>query len=142
MKCEFANNLSVKNKVQETLYTDVRDMDEAWAKQFVDEASRKECQVILVMAGFPCKGLSRNRIDNLQNKGFIHQESKLVSEIPGILLTLRRIARAKNIEVHHIIESAKMPQEEQDIVCNVLNGIPTMEERQMSYTSKKSQLQH
>ena len=38
--------------------------------------------------------------------------------------TLCRIARA--IEVHYIIESVKIPQEEQDIVCNVLNGIPTM----------------
>ena len=43
-KCEFANNLSVKNKVQETLYTDVRDMNEAWAKQFVDGASRKNAR--------------------------------------------------------------------------------------------------
>ena len=40
-KCESAGNLSVKNRVQETLDTDVRDMNEAWAKQFVEEASNK-----------------------------------------------------------------------------------------------------
>ena len=72
-KCEFANGLSAKNRIQETLYTDVREMSEDWAKQFVEAASKRECQVILVVAGFPCKGLSRNRIDNLPNKGFRHK---------------------------------------------------------------------
>ena len=44
-KCEFANSLSAKNEVEETLYTDVRDMGEFWAKQFVEAASKRECQV-------------------------------------------------------------------------------------------------
>ena len=96
------------------------------ALNIIHRAAKKGCQVILVVAGFPCKGLSRNRIDNLQNKGFRHKESKLFSEIPRILLLLRRIAKAKNIEVHYIVENVKMPPEEHDIVCNVLNGIPTM----------------
>ena len=52
-ECEFANSLSVKNRVEETLHTDVRDMGEGWAKQFVEAASKRECQVILVVAGFP-----------------------------------------------------------------------------------------
>ena len=79
-----------------------------------------------MVASFPCKGLSRNRIDNLQNNGFRHKESKLFSEIPRILSLLRRIAKAKNIEAHYTVENVKMPPEEHDIVCNVLNGIPTM----------------
>ena len=78
------------------------------------------------MAGFPCKELPRNRIDNLPSKGLRHKESKFFSEIPRISSTLRRIARARNMEVHYIVENVKMPPEEHDIVCNVLNGIPTM----------------
>ena len=70
-KCEFANRLAAKNKIDEVLHTDVKALGEAWAKDFVEEAMKKECQVILVMAGFPCKGLSRNRIYNLPNKGFV-----------------------------------------------------------------------
>ena len=63
-KCDFANRLAEKNKIDETLHTDVKELGETWAQKFVDEAVKKECQVILVMAAFPCKGLSRNRIDN------------------------------------------------------------------------------
>ena len=101
-------------------------MDESWAKNFVEDAKKRECQVILVVAGFPCKGRSRNRIDNLPNKGFKHKESKLFSEIPRILSLLRRLAKPLKIELHYIIENVKMKPEEHEIVCSVLNGIPTM----------------
>ena len=42
-KCEFANRLSVKNNVDETLHTDVRSLGEAWAKSFVEDAKKREC---------------------------------------------------------------------------------------------------
>ena len=67
-----------------------------------------------------------NRIDSLPNKGLRHKESKLFSEIPRILSLLCRLAKAKNIEVHYIIENVKMPPEEHATVCGVLNGFPTM----------------
>ena len=51
-KCEFANRLAAKNKVDEVLHTDVRSLSETWAKPFVEEAKKKECQVILMIAGF------------------------------------------------------------------------------------------
>ena len=53
-KCDFANRLAEKNKIDEILHTDVKELGETWAQSFVDEAVKKECQVILVMAGFPC----------------------------------------------------------------------------------------
>ena len=104
-KCDFANRLAEKNKIDETLHTDVRELGETWAQKFVDEAVKKECQVILVMAGFPCKGLSRQRIDNLPNKGFDHKESGLFTEIPRILSLLRRLSKPKGISIHHIVET-------------------------------------
>ena len=98
-KCEFANRLAAKKKVDEVLHTDVRSIGETWAKSFVEEAKKKECQVILVIAGFPCKGLSRNRIDNLPNKGFNHKESGLFTEIPRIMSLLRRLAKPAGIDI-------------------------------------------
>ena len=46
-KCDFANRLAAKNKIDEVLHTDVKAMGESWAKTFVEEAKKKECQVIL-----------------------------------------------------------------------------------------------
>ena len=100
-KCEFANRLATKNK-DETLHTDVRALGESWATAFVEDAKKRECQVILVVAGFPCRGLSRNRIDNLPNKGFNHKESNLFTEIPRITSLLRRLAKPLGIELHHM----------------------------------------
>ena len=79
-----------------------------------------------MVAGFPCKGLSRNRIDNLPNKGFNHKESGLFIEIPSIMSLLRRLAKPLDIELHHIIENVKMKKEEHDTIRSVLNGIPVM----------------
>jgi hypothetical protein len=125
-KCDFANRLAAKNKIDEVLHTDVKALGEAWAKDFVEEALKKECQVILVMAGFPCKGLSRNRIDSLPNKGFAHKDSALFTEIPRILSLLKRLAKPRGIEVHHIVENVKMEKAEHDHICSILNGIPIM----------------
>ena len=93
-----------------------------------------------MVAGFPCKGFSRNRIDNLPNKGFRHKESKLFSEIPCILSLLRRLAKPLNIEVHYIIENVKMKPDEHDTVCSVLNGIPTMIQASRVCTASRPRL--
>ena len=92
------------------------------------------------MAGFPCKGLSRNRIDNLPNKGFDHKESGLFTEIPRILSLLRRLAKPRGISIHHIVENVKMEKKEQDIICNILNGIPIMIQASRSCASSRPRL--
>ena len=140
-KCDFANRLAVKNKVDEVVHTDVKAMGEAWAASFVEEAKKKECQVILVMAGFPCKGLSRNRIDNLPTKGFDHPDTALFSEIPRILSLLKRLANPLGIAVHHIIENVKITDKaDLDHICSVLNGIPTMIQASRSCGSSRPRL--
>ena len=121
-KCDFANRSAAKNNVDETLHTDVRALGESWAKAFVEDAKKRECQVILVVAGFPCKGFSRNRIDNLPNNGFNHKDSGLFTEIPRIMSLLRRPAEPLDIELHHMIENVKMKKQEHDTICSVLNG--------------------
>ena len=79
-----------------------------------------------MIAGCSCKGLSRNRIDNLPNKGFNHKESGLFTEIPRILSLLKRLAKPAGMEIHHIVENVKMESKEHDEICSVLNGIPIM----------------
>ena len=139
-KCEFANRLAAKNNADETLHTDVRALGESWAKYVVEDAKKRECQVILVVAGFPCKGLSRNRIDNLPNTGFNHKESGLFTEIPRILSLLKRLAKPLGIELHHIIENVKMKKEEHDTICSVLNGIPVVIQASRSCGSSRPRL--
>ena len=58
-KCPFANKLAKKNKIKEKLFSDVEHMDETWAESFVKEAIEKGAVAILLIAGFPCKGLTR-----------------------------------------------------------------------------------
>ncbi len=125
-KCDFANRLAAKNRIDEVLHTDVKALGESWAKGFVEDALKKECMVILVMAGFPCKGLSRNRIDDLPNKGFDHQETGLFTEIPRILSLLRRLAKPKGMLIHHIVENVCMPYAALQIVCSLLKLRPIM----------------
>ena len=95
---------------------------------------------ILVIAGFPCKGLSRNRIDSLPNKGFNHKESGLFAEIPRIMSLLKRLAKPVGIELHHMIENVKMQKEDHDTMCSVLNGIPVMIQASRSCGSSRPRL--
>ena len=60
-KCPFANKIAIKNNIAETVHTDVRLLDKTWADAFVAEAIRLKARVILVIGGFPCKGLSKAR---------------------------------------------------------------------------------
>ena len=125
-KCDFANGLSAKNKVEETLHTDVRDMGETRANKL-----RRGCQEKGVPGHpsggrFSLQGIFPEQNRQLAEQGFQPKESKLFSEIPRILSLLRRLAKPLDIEVHYIIENVKMKPDEHDTVCSVLNGIPTM----------------
>ena len=74
-----ANKLAQQNQ---TLFEDNRNMDETWAKSFVAEANRFKASAILVVGGFPRKGLSRARgaaRENLKNKDSIVSGSLSVS---------------------------------------------------------------
>ena len=53
--------------VKEKLYTGIRDMDEKRADAFVKDAPTLGCRYILIVVGFLCKGLSRNRGINRPN---------------------------------------------------------------------------
>ena len=73
-KCPSANKLAKHNNIIETLFGNIRNMDETWAKSIVAEAIRLKASAILVVGGFPCKGLSRARgaaRENLKHKMFI-----------------------------------------------------------------------
>ena len=60
-KCPFANKIAMTNMIAEQVHTDVRLLDNKWADAFVAEAIRLKAKVILVIGGFPCKGLSHAR---------------------------------------------------------------------------------
>ena len=73
-KCPSAKKLAKHNNIIETLFEDIRSMVETWAKSFVAEAIRLKASAVLVVGGFPCKGLSRARgaaRENLENKDSI-----------------------------------------------------------------------
>ena len=60
-KCKFANGLAGKNEIAEAVLEDVKMMDKKWAKAFVEQSRSEGVQVIIVIGGFPCKGLSHAR---------------------------------------------------------------------------------
>ena len=92
-QCSFANKLAAKNKIKETLHTDVMSLTEAWAQAFVEEAIRLEAQAIVATAGFPCKDLSRQR--GKGRKNLEGQFSKLFYEIPRIKELLVKVANGR-----------------------------------------------
>ena len=104
-KCPFANKLAKKNKIIEKLFEDVKLMDKTWAKAFVSDAITLGAKCILIIGGFPCKGLSMARgkgRENLKNK-----DSILFYEATRILELVRQAA-ARRIVVKHIIENVIM----------------------------------
>ena len=60
-KCAFANKLADKNKIKKGVHTNVQLLTETWAKAFIADALRIGGRVILIIGGFPCKGLSHAR---------------------------------------------------------------------------------
>ena len=70
----FANKLTKKNNIIETLFEDIRNMDKTWAISFVADAIRLKASAILAVGVFPCKGLSRARgsaRENLKHKDLL-----------------------------------------------------------------------
>ena len=121
-KCPFANKIDVKNNIAEQVHTDVRLLDKTWADAFVAEALRLKAKVILVIGGFPCKGLSHARgtsRENLENK-----DSILFWELTRILEFITRAA-GKNIPVRHIVENVMMDKEPESIISEHLGDRAT-----------------
>ena len=116
-KCPFANKIAIKNNIVETVHTDVCLLDRTWADAFVAEAIRLEARVILVIGGFPCKGLSHARgasRENLKNKDPI-----LFWELIRILELVKRAA-GDSISVRHTVENVMMDKEPEDIISQHL----------------------
>ena len=104
------------------VHTNVCLLDDKWANAFVAEAVRLGANVILVIGGFPCKGLSYARgasQENLKNK-----DSILVWELTRILELVKRAAESK-IPVKHIVENVMMDKEPENIISEHLGGRAT-----------------
>ena len=95
-------NWQTNNRTLETLFEDVRSMDKNWAKNFVSDAITLEAKCIMVISGFPCKGLSKARGENREN--LQNKDSILFYEATRILELIRQAAGGKII-VRHIIEN-------------------------------------
>jgi site-specific DNA-cytosine methylase len=92
-------------------------LDSTWADAFVAEALRLKVRVILVIGGFPCKGLSHARgasRENLKNK-----DSILCWELTRILELMKRAA-GNSIPVKHIVENVMMDAEPENIISEHL----------------------
>ena len=88
-------------------------MDKTWANSFVADAIRLKASAILVVGGFPCKGLSRARgaaRENLQN-----QDSIFVLELKCIIDLLEEVA-GTDIPIRHMIEHVMMDGEPEQII--------------------------
>ena len=97
-------------------------MDKDWAKAFVADAIVLGAKCILVIGGFPCKGLSMARgksRENLKNK-----DSILFFEATRILEIVRQAA-GRRIVVRHIIENVVMDKDPESIISEHLAGRPT-----------------
>ena len=91
----------MKNNIAEVEHTSVRLLGDKRASAFVAEAIRLGAKVILVIGGFPCKGLSHAKgasRENLKNK-----DSILFWELTRILELVKRAA-GSTISVKHIVE--------------------------------------
>ena len=104
------------------MHTDVRLLDNKWADAFVAEAIRLKAKVIVVIGGFPCKGLSHARgasRENLENK-----DSIFFWELTRILELIKRAA-GNDIPVRHIVENVMMDKEPESIISEHLGGRAT-----------------
>ena len=105
--------LAKHNNIITTLFEDIRNMDKTWATFFVADAVRLEASAILVVGGFPCKGLSRARgeaRENLNNKYFI-----ICWELKRIIDLLEEVA-GTDIPIRHIIKHVMMDSEPEEII--------------------------
>ena len=112
-KCAFASKVALKNNIKDIIHTNVQPVDETWAKAFVADALRLGARVIMIIGGFPCKGLSHARgaaREHLENK-----DSILFWELTRILELVTRAAGSA-IAVKHIVETVMMDKEPENIV--------------------------
>ena len=126
-KCPFANKLAKKNRVKEKLFLDVSKMSQEWAIEFTKEAIQEGAEAILLIAGFPCKGLSRQ--NGQQRPNLAHKESALYTHIPRIdeLLNqaIQKVAPGQ-LRVYKIVENVVMQKQPQQHLTDILGGIPTL----------------
>ena len=97
-------------------------MDKSWAKNFVSDAIALGAKCILVIGGFPCKGLSKARGKNREN--LKNKDSILFYEATRILELVRQAAGGKII-VRHIIENVIMDEDPEHTISEYLAGRPT-----------------
>ena len=112
-KCPFANRLARRNNIIEQLFEDVRKMDKKWANDFVSDALALKAKAVLVIGGFPCKGLSKARGKGREN--LKHTDSIFFYEAIRILEIIRQAA-GRNIFVRHIIENMIMDKGSEDTI--------------------------
>ena len=118
----FRKQFAKRDKIIETLFEDVRKMDKKCAKAFVADALALNAKAMLVIGGFPCKGLSHARgesSENLKNK-----DSILFYETTRILELVRQTA-GRRIPVKHIIENVMMDKDPEHTISHHLAGRPT-----------------
>ena len=121
--CAFANTLAKKNKVNERLSTDVKTLDNNWATNFVEIAKTQKAEVILIIEGFPCKGLSRQGGKNTPNLRDGH--SALFEEIPRIGESLKQAAHGTP-EVKIIVENVIMDQKPERYITDKFQCRPLL----------------
>ncbi len=95
--------MAKRNNIAETLVEDVKLLTQGWAEEFAKEAIAKGAKLILIVAGFPCKGLSSCREQERPNLRDRH--SKLFGLAPKIRAWLKRFAE---VPVLLIAENAVM----------------------------------
>ena len=125
-KCTFANHLAQKKKIKENIFDDVKKMDKHWAKGYMDRAKEVKAQLILLIGGFPCKGLSMARGDDRENLD--NKNSILFYEALRILREIRQAAGG-SIPIVFIIENVMMDEEPIGTVLKKLGCHPTKEKQ-------------
>ena len=104
------------------VHTNVCLLDDKWASAFAAEVVRLGAKIILVIGGFPCKGLSKARGKGREKQK--NTDSILFYEATRILEIIRQAADRKNI-VKHIIENVIMDKSPKDTISQHLAGRPT-----------------
>ena len=87
----------------------------------VADAREKGASAVLVIGGFPCKGLFKARGSSREN--LKHTDSILFFKLTRILALVRKHASGK-LQVKFIVENVIMDQEPEDIISNELGCRP------------------
>ena len=98
-------------------------MDQAWAKKFADEAASLGVDAVVILAGFPCKGLSRQRGFNRPNLKDKH--SALWTHIPRIEELVRKELNAR-APLYKIVENVVMQKDPRETLSRTLGCSPAL----------------